>query len=144
MTETECRAVLERSSVARLGCALDGQPYVVPVFYAYESDSVYVFSTVGQKIEWMRRNPKVCLQVDEISSDTRWFSVVANGRYEELADDDHPRARRLLEQKHVWWLNAVTERRSRTEDLAVDPLFFRIRIDSLTGLHSMDTSVAAG
>ena len=27
----ECRAVLERASVGRLGCALNNEPYVVPI-----------------------------------------------------------------------------------------------------------------
>ncbi|MGA8440494.1 MAG: pyridoxamine 5'-phosphate oxidase family protein [Candidatus Sulfotelmatobacter sp.] len=34
----ECRVPLARSSTGRLGCSLDGQPYVVPIDFAYESD----------------------------------------------------------------------------------------------------------
>jgi nitroimidazol reductase NimA-like FMN-containing flavoprotein (pyridoxamine 5'-phosphate oxidase superfamily) len=43
---------------------------------------IYALSTVGQKIEWMRQNPKVCLQVDEIANQSEWMSVIANGTYE--------------------------------------------------------------
>jgi len=68
MTEKECGTVLARSSIGRLGCALDNQPYVVPIYFAYEPGYIYVLSTLGQKIEWMRTNPKVCIQVDEIMS----------------------------------------------------------------------------
>lgn len=67
MSEKECRTVLTRSSIGRLGCALENQPYVVPIYFAYESECVYVLSTFGQKVEWMRANPKVCIQVDEIA-----------------------------------------------------------------------------
>ena len=59
--EVECLEVLSRVSVGRLGCANDNQPYIVPVYFAYEPGSVYVFSTPGKKIEWMRANPKLSL-----------------------------------------------------------------------------------
>lgn len=62
-SDQECQELLERVSFGRLACALDNQPYVVPVAFAYEPGSIYVFSTAGKKIEWMRQNPKVCLQV---------------------------------------------------------------------------------
>jgi len=139
ITEAECRLVLSRGSTGRLGCALNDQPYIVPVSFAYESDSIYVFATFGQKIEWMRMNPQTCMQVDEIENVTQWVSVIANGKYEELPEDDRPHARNLLEQRHTWWLNALAERRSRVEDLLVDPLFFRIRIESLSGLRATDS-----
>jgi uncharacterized protein len=58
MTERECRDFVERSPIGRLGCSLDDQPYIVPVYLAYEADNVYVFSTFGQRITWMRANPK--------------------------------------------------------------------------------------
>jgi nitroimidazol reductase NimA-like FMN-containing flavoprotein (pyridoxamine 5'-phosphate oxidase superfamily) len=50
ISERECRAVLGRASIGRLGCARDNQPYVVPVYLAYEPDYVYVFSTLGKKL----------------------------------------------------------------------------------------------
>ena len=81
LNETECREILSRSSIARLGCSLNDQPYVVPVGIAYEEDYIYVFSTMGQKIRWMRSNPKVCVQVDEIRSQSDWVSVIANGEF---------------------------------------------------------------
>jgi nitroimidazol reductase NimA-like FMN-containing flavoprotein (pyridoxamine 5'-phosphate oxidase superfamily) len=44
-----------------LACALDNRLCVVPVWFAYEPELLYVFSTMEQKIEWMRKNPIVCL-----------------------------------------------------------------------------------
>ena len=61
ISQAECRELLERVSIGRLACSLDNQPYVVPVAFSYEPESIYVFSTLGKKIEWMRQNPKVCL-----------------------------------------------------------------------------------
>jgi nitroimidazol reductase NimA-like FMN-containing flavoprotein (pyridoxamine 5'-phosphate oxidase superfamily) len=49
MTVEECRTLLGRASMGRLGCSLDNQAYVVPVYLAYEPNYIYVFSTLGQK-----------------------------------------------------------------------------------------------
>ena len=127
MTETECHAFLERSSIGRLGCSLDNQPYVVPIYFAYEPDSIYIFSTLGQKIEWMRTNPKGCIQIDEIADQSRWISVVLNGRYDELTEhrytDELEHARKLLEKRFRWWLNALAERRVTSSNDLIPPTF---------------------
>ena len=140
ISEKECRDVLARATIGRLGCSLDNQPYVVPVYLAYEPGHFYVFSTLGQKIEWMRANPKVCLEIDEITSPSEWVSILANGRYQELPEpqfaDEHARARELLGKRHQWWLSALAERRRTSDDLSVEPLFFRIDVDSMTGLRA--------
>jgi uncharacterized protein len=64
MKEEECGAFLTSASLGRLGCSLDNQPYVAPIYFAYEPAYIYVLSTFGQKTESMRANPRVCLEVD--------------------------------------------------------------------------------
>ena len=138
LTENECRAVLARASMGRLGCSLQDQPYVLPVYLAYESDYIYFFSTVGKKIQWMRANPKACVEVDEIMNQSHWLSVIVTGRYQELPEPlfaaEAAHARKLLEKQHHWWLNALAERRTKTQDQSIAPVFFRIQVDSMTGL----------
>jgi uncharacterized protein len=57
--------------------SFENQPYVVPLHFAYDGDYLYVFSTFGQKVTWMRANSKVCVQRDEIQSQSEWISVIA-------------------------------------------------------------------
>ena len=64
----ECKIVLERASLGRLGCSYEDQPYVVPIHFAYEDTYLYAFSTFGQKVKWMRANPKVCVQTEDMQS----------------------------------------------------------------------------
>jgi len=138
MTEKECAALLARASLGRLGCSLDNQPYVVPIQFGYEPGYIYVLSTFGQKIEWMRANPKVCVELDEVVNQSEWLSVIANGRYQELTEPQYgaelKRARKLLGKHHRWWQVPLAERQAFGEDL-ISPLFFRIHIDSMTGLR---------
>jgi Pyridoxamine 5'-phosphate oxidase len=56
MTEKECREFLVHSSFGRLACARENEPYIVPIYFAYEPDHLYGFSTFGQKIEWAARS----------------------------------------------------------------------------------------
>jgi hypothetical protein len=142
MIAEECRAFLERASIGRLGCSFENQPYVVPIHFAYDDGYLYVFSTLGQKVKWMRANPKVCVQMDDIQNQSQWASVIVNGEYEELAEPQHSAERNhassLLAKHYHWWLNAMGERQMRVGDKAIEPLFFRIRVRSMTGLRATD------
>ena len=116
MSEGECRKVLARARLARLACARENQPYVVPVYLAYEvTGCLYGFTTPGQKVEWMRTNPLVCVEVDEIATYDQWVSVIVFGRYEELPETPaskgaHLRAPERPEQApeatHAWPVNS--------------------------------------
>jgi nitroimidazol reductase NimA-like FMN-containing flavoprotein (pyridoxamine 5'-phosphate oxidase superfamily) len=99
LSRDECLHVLAEERLARLACAHENQPYVVPVYLAYDPacECFYGFTTPGQKVEWMRTNPRVCVEVDKITAYDQWVSVIASGRYEELtgtpgSDDAHLRA----------------------------------------------------
>lgn len=147
MSEQECRKLLGGSSFGRLGCAHDNQPYVVPIQFAFEGEYVYSFGTFGQKIEWMRANPKVCLQVDKISGQSEWVSVIGLGLYEELVEPRYERerahARKLLDTRERWWLNALAERQLKSGDELIAPIFFRIRIESISGLKTASDGKSA-
>lgn len=144
MTQEECGEFLASASLGRLGCSLDNQPYVVPLYFVYEPDNIYVFSTFGQKTEWMRANPKVCLEVDEITNQSEWRSVIASGRYQELPEPrytaEREHARSLLERHHRWWLNPLGERQLRLGNHSITPVFCRIHIDTMTGLVAIGES----
>jgi uncharacterized protein len=87
LSEQQSRELLGAGRLGRLGCCLNGKPYVVPVYYLLEGDSIYIHSLPGQKIDMLRANPNACLQVDEIKNDYHWRSVIAFGRYEEITGD---------------------------------------------------------
>ena len=135
LTEHECREVLRRSHLARLSCSRHDQSYIVPIYVEFDGEDLYSFSTVGQKIDWMRANPKVCVEVDDVTDTAHWISVVALGRYDELTDapgdrEARRRARQLLERRREFWLPAAAKLPSIEHPVTV---LYRIRIDQLTG-----------
>ena len=138
MTFYECRTALEKANVGRLACARDGQPYAVPVNFVFDGNYIYGFTTLGQKVKWMRDNPLVCLEVDEVISETEWMSLVVFGQYEELADTpeyEHARmqAFSLLQKRAIWWEPAYVSQEHRDQPHSSMPVFYRIHIDKMTG-----------
>jgi nitroimidazol reductase NimA-like FMN-containing flavoprotein (pyridoxamine 5'-phosphate oxidase superfamily) len=138
LSTLECTKLLTENRLARLACAKDGQPYVVPIYYAYADNHLYGFSMPGKKVEWMRSNPLVSALIDARGKSREWQSVLVDGRYEELPDQighklERDRAWTLL-SKHVnWWepgaLKPVTaETASHSKHI-----FFRILIDQISG-----------
>lgn len=88
--------VLRSQVVGRIGVHADGRSYVVPVSYVYDGDVIYSHSAEGLKLRMMRANPEVCFQVDDMKGMANWRSVIAWGRFEELAGDQARAAIDLL------------------------------------------------
>jgi nitroimidazol reductase NimA-like FMN-containing flavoprotein (pyridoxamine 5'-phosphate oxidase superfamily) len=154
MTFKECCAALKKVNVGRLACAHDGQPYAVPINFAFDGTYLYGFTTLGQKIEWMRANPLVCLEVDEVISESQWMSIVVFGRYEELPDEpkyEYARKRALsfLQKRANWWEPAISQEH-RDQAHSLTPIFYRIHIEKMTGHRAtldeqeLSTTIAAG
>ena len=143
LTRGECDGVLERMHIARLACARRNQPYVVPVSLAFDAGSraLVGFSTIGQKIEWMRENPRVCVAVDEILDPQHWTTVVVTGIYQEIAASDAElmgRAQAVLQKRMSWWLPATARTAQRTDRNI--PVVFRIMIREVTGRRTRSTA----
>jgi nitroimidazol reductase NimA-like FMN-containing flavoprotein (pyridoxamine 5'-phosphate oxidase superfamily) len=145
MTEDECGATLERVSFGRLACVRDDQPYVVPIYFSYDRKHLYGVTTLGQKIEWMRSNPLVCVEIDEWTSHYDWMSIVAFGRYEEMPDTpeyEYARAHALevLQKRAMWWQPAcVTTEKGEGRP----PIFYRIHVKRMTGHRATPDPVEA-
>jgi len=138
MTDDECRSALQKTILGRLGCARDNQPYVVPIYFAFDGEHLYGFTTVGQKIEWMRANEQVCLEIDERINDNHWMSVIVFGRYEELPDEPQYEAARmkayqLLRRRALWWEPAYMSDAHRDGSHSIVPVFYRVQIARMTG-----------
>jgi uncharacterized protein len=138
MKAKECRELLARVGMGRLGCARNNQPYVVPIYFAYEPDHLYGFSTVGQKIEWMRDNPLVCVEADEVRTHNQWASVVVLGRYEELPEKPEytelrRQAQSVLAKRSMWWQTGFAASQSRGGPKPAAPVFYCIHIEEISG-----------
>jgi len=129
----ESRALLSASRIGRLGCIDNGEPYVIPINYVFEDDSVYSHSMPGRKIDALRAQPRACLQVDEIESDFRWRSVIASGQFEEIRV---PSERKSVLSRLFARFPLLTPVESviAQDAGAPDSIVFRIKVDRITGV----------
>jgi uncharacterized protein len=145
----ECFKILMEKRVGRLACARENQPYIVPFHFAFDGgEYFYAFSTFGQKIEWMRANSLVCVEVDDISNQTEWTSLIIFGNYEELPDtpeytNERIHAYELLSRRAMWWQPAFVAGAHRKSVKDDKPIYFRVFIDKITGHRAVsdETSI---
>jgi nitroimidazol reductase NimA-like FMN-containing flavoprotein (pyridoxamine 5'-phosphate oxidase superfamily) len=138
MSRQACIDFVQKARFGRLACEQAGQPYVTPFYFACHHDALYGFSTFGQKVAWMRANPRVCVEADEVATAQQWTSVVLFGRYEELpADPQYDAERRLahslLQQRPVWWEPGFSRTVLDGDDHQLELIYFRIHIGVITG-----------
>jgi nitroimidazol reductase NimA-like FMN-containing flavoprotein (pyridoxamine 5'-phosphate oxidase superfamily) len=133
LNEIEARKVLQSARVARLGCIVNGEPYVVPISCHLEDDCLYSHSLLGLKISALRQNPRACVQVDEIESDLHWRSAIAFGKYEEITKSNE-REEILTRLLRKFPMLTPVESAIAVDASAPEVIVFRIRIDRTTGV----------
>lgn len=88
MRESEARELLGRLNYAHLAVARDNIPYVVPVHYAFDGESLFIYTTEGKKADIIRVNPEVCMQAEDVEDNENWKSVMVAGTAEQLSNED--------------------------------------------------------
>ena len=133
LLEEEARSLLNFAKVGRLGCVVNGEPYIVPINFLFEDGSIYSHSLPGRKLEALRAHPRACFQVDEIRDDFNWRSAIAYGDFEEVRvpSDRQSILGRLLAR---FPLLTPVESLIVEDANAPDSVVFRIRIDRITGM----------
>ena len=133
LSEDKSFSVLSATRVARLGCIVDGEPYVVPINYYFEDGCAHSHSLPGLKISALRENPRACLQVDEVESDLRWRSVLAFGNYGEIKSSSE-RSQILGKLLKRFPMLTPVETAIAQDAGPLSVIVFRIRIDRITGV----------
>ena len=147
LSREECLKFLKEIKFGRLGCVRDKQPYVVPIYFVSDENHIYGFTTLGQKIRWMRENPLVCVEADQVIDHLHWTSVVVLGKYQELHDKSPLQGLReyaleLLQHRAMWWQPAVLTTRESEPAGTAPHIFYRIRIEEISGHRAGPDSLA--
>jgi nitroimidazol reductase NimA-like FMN-containing flavoprotein (pyridoxamine 5'-phosphate oxidase superfamily) len=89
--------ILLENEVGRLGTAVNGVPYVVPMNYAYRDGRIYLHThRDGKKVKDIEANPVVCFEVDSgeiiegedpCNFSWRYQSIIATGKARIVTDD---------------------------------------------------------
>jgi nitroimidazol reductase NimA-like FMN-containing flavoprotein (pyridoxamine 5'-phosphate oxidase superfamily) len=107
----ECRHLLARTVLGRLGVIVDGRPEIYPVNHVFDAaHGCVAFPTNARTklhaaLDW----PWVAFEVDGIEPGNRGgWSVLAVGRAEEILDTDE--IQRLAAQRTVLWAAGKSKR----------------------------------
>ncbi len=138
MPYNDCIALVKKQRLARLACANADVPYVVPVQYAFANDRLYVFTLPGKKLDIMRRNPNVCVQIDQLKNRHSWKSVVVDARYIDLEVDEcreeKSQAWSFLARHLDWWEPGALKPPSKlTEATMKTHIFFALDMIDVSG-----------
>lgn len=83
-------ALLHSARVGRIGVIAQGEPYVIPMNFAYEASKIYIHgANQGRLIEAIQANPRICFEIDQYIAtipdpvlcefDTAYASVICYG-----------------------------------------------------------------
>ncbi|MDP4151424.1 MAG: pyridoxamine 5'-phosphate oxidase family protein [Bacteroidota bacterium] len=140
LNTSEMEELLAGQVVGRIGCHYDGKTYVVPISYAYDGQYIYCHAQPGMKVDMMRKNPKICFEVDQMRNMANWQSVISWGEFEELTDKAlRNEALQKLAGRILPLVASETVKLSpdwpfATNDLAkVGGVVFRVRLEGKTG-----------
>lgn len=124
----EIEALIRRSIIGRIACcdhAGDGRPYLVPIAFGYDGDSLVAHSGPGRKLATMRANPLVTVEFDEAAASDTWQSVIVEGTFEEI---DDPAQRETA-------LQTIYPPPEPIPDLGAFTTVFRIRLTAKSGRY---------
>jgi len=134
--------ILKENRVGRLGTAVDGQPYVVPMNYCYVKGRILMHThRDGKKVRDIRRNPRVCFEVDSgeiIEADEpcgfswEYRSVIATGDARIVEDPARKLAAlRLISDKYAFGKGQrlTPEAVERFKDLVI----IEVNVTGMTG-----------
>jgi len=138
----ELDRIIDQASVLRLGLIDGSRPYVVPLNFGRDGDELWMHSFPGGlKLECIRRNPSVCVEIDHFVSiitganacggwSARYDSVIGFGTAEIVEDEaEKERGLRVIMGKY-------SGRDDWEFSMLKTTAVIRVRLDSLTGKHS--------
>lgn len=142
----DVETLVKQQLVGRIGCHAKDVTYVVPISYAYDGAYIYGHTLEGMKVDMMRKNPKVCFQVDDTTDLANWQSAVLWGEFEELAEGpDRILALHKLTERRLPLISSETMHLTsqwpfRDEDVSkISGIVFRILVTEKTGRFEKST-----
>lgn len=141
LSHKECIALLNENYIGHLGFIADGKPYTIPItFYYDQKDSILAYTGEGHKINAMRENPNVSIQVGDIENVQNWQSVLVHGVFEEVEGSEA----KFLLHKFADGVKSVVSKLEATNPQYISEVtsdvyasgitvVYRIKIEEITG-----------
>ena len=142
LEQREIDYILENNYIGNLGYISQDKPFVVPITYYFDKEKniIICYSGDGHKMNAMRKNSAVSLQVADIDSVIDWRSVLVHGDFElHFASA----AKSYLHQFSLGVKNIITKKEHHKPDFISEfsskiyneevPIVFTIKVKEITG-----------
>lgn len=139
LSKTAIDNILCSQVIGRLACSDGNHAYIAPLTYVYDGENIYGPTTDELQLKVLRKHPEVCFEVDTFLNMTTWQSVVIEGRFFELTDDEAAEAREILCQRAFPLRTSHAlhtyghEAENSTLPAIPEKHYFKIRIGKITG-----------
>ena len=140
--KSEIEAIIHKSMVCRIALSDDNIPYIVPLCFGYQNNTIYVHGSLkGRKTDILQKNQKVCFEFDIDSevvkgeNDCEWGmkykSVIGFGKALLLEKpDDKKKALNII-------MNQYSDSPPQFSEKAINgTTVIKIEIESMTGKQS--------
>jgi len=139
LSEQAIEDLLKDNLWGHLGCNDGFNTYVYPINYLYDGNNILSHSETGNKINVMRQNSRVCLQVEEVENDKNWKSVMITGKYEEVKDErEWNEAMKAFDDRRLYPKITEPEQDAKLQSKEEGHVVFRIVIDEKNGRYEND------
>lgn len=146
--EDAIETVLHHQIIGHLGCHANNTTYVVPISYAYENNCIYAHTKEGMKIDMMRQNPEVCIEVYRMENMGNWQCVIGWGKFEEITEQKaRANALKILLQRDLPIISSKTVQLTADwpfmpGDLnEIEGIVFSIKLEKKTGKYERTEEV---
>ena len=142
LKDHRCKEILHNNYIGHLGYVYNNKPFVLPITYYYNilQNTITCYSGEGHKINALRTNSNVSLEVAEIESLNQWQCVVIEGQFREFEGSSaklnlhkfYEGVKRLIEEKEGKSPKFISEFSSKLYREG-QPIVFEIAVSTLTG-----------
>lgn len=116
LAEHEIQNLLLSQVMGRMACSDEHQPYIVPLTYTYDGEYIYGQISEGTKLTILRKNPRICFEVDMMKDMVNWQSVIVYGTFEELQNEAADAARNILYDRVLFLVTSTTMDKCKAEE----------------------------
>lgn len=138
LTREQSFDLLGREPVAHLGVIVNGEPWVYPMSFVLDGDRILFRTMAGTKLDGIRANPRVCIEVSTFNDETgNWMSVIVRGTAR-FVDSDSARQSLIAQlfAKYEKVMGSPLSAGGGLMPLGGQPYVIEVPIDEISGMSS--------
>ncbi|HEU4894645.1 MAG TPA: pyridoxamine 5'-phosphate oxidase family protein [Acidimicrobiia bacterium] len=138
LSRDEALEILASEYVAHLGVISNGAPYVTPMSFVLDGDRILFRTMAGRKLDAIRANPTVCIEVSRYHEETGdWESVIVEGEARLVEEDETRRTTvALIFDKYEQVMGSPLSGGGGLMPLGGYPQVIEVPIDDIVGMSS--------